>query len=93
MAYPVGTSNTGTPIRVLCLGDSLTNGYPAARPYAARLRQRLEAAFPPATHAVRVEADGVPGDTVIQGSFAERARRCWARDGPFDWVIVLGGTK
>jgi lysophospholipase L1-like esterase len=86
------SSTRKTPIRVLCLGDSLTAGFPAGTPYAARLRRRLEAAFPPATHDVRVAADGVPGDTVFQGRFAERAEKRFARAW-YDWTIVLGGTK
>ncbi|KAI4596204.1 hypothetical protein KJ359_005711 [Pestalotiopsis sp. 9143b] len=88
----MGSSSRGgpTPLRVLCLGDSLTGGYPPSHPYGGRLAERLEAAFP--THQVDVDVDGVPGEMVTGGRFARRARALW-RDAKYDWTIVLGGTN
>jgi lysophospholipase L1-like esterase len=81
-----------TPFRILCLGDSLTDGYPAAHPYAGKLVEGLEAAFP--SYDVQVEVDGRPGDQVAQGTFVRRMQRQWAQNTKgFDWTIVLGGTK
>lgn len=80
-----------TPFRILCFGDSLTDGYPAAHPYAGKLVEKLEAAFP--LYDVQVEVDGLPGDQV-QGNFLRRMQKQWARNTQgFDWTIVLGGTK
>lgn len=89
----MGSGSNKTHIDILCLGDSLTGGYPPAHPYAGKLVESLEAAFP--THHVNVEVDGVPGDLVARGSFAERMETMWRIQGRkgFDWTIVLGGTK
>ena len=78
------------PLRILCLGDSLTSGWPAQHAYAGRLAATLEAADPGL--AVRVDVDGVPGDPVVRGSFRDRMQRRWAEK-QYDWTIVLGGTK
>jgi lysophospholipase L1-like esterase len=90
----MGSRTSRTPLRVLCLGDSLTSGYPASHPYGGKLEECLAAAFP--TYRVHVDVDGVPGDLVTRGSFIERMTAMWKTHGakePFDWTIVLGGTK
>ncbi|KAI2606552.1 SGNH hydrolase [Hypoxylon sp. NC1633] len=85
-------------LRILCFGDSLTAGFPAGRPYAERLREKLDQAFRGHGYsAVECEVDGVPGDLVTKGSYAERmqeALRVAARHKErYDWTIVLGGTN
>ncbi|KAI0476080.1 SGNH hydrolase-type esterase domain-containing protein [Xylariaceae sp. FL0804] len=81
-----------TPFRILCVGDSLTVGAPSLRPYAARLRERLEEAFP--TLDVECDVQGREGDQVTQGGFDRRIETSWAvADRPFDWTIVLGGSN
>ncbi|KAH6648404.1 SGNH hydrolase-type esterase domain-containing protein [Truncatella angustata] len=83
-----------TPLRILCLGDSLTSGYPPSHPYGGKLEVCLEAAFP--SHQLHVEVDGVPGDLVVKGSFIERMQSMWKTHGKkdgFEWTVVLGGTN
>ncbi|KAI0125545.1 SGNH hydrolase-type esterase domain-containing protein [Xylariales sp. AK1849] len=81
-----------TPLRVLCLGDSLTAGSPSAHPYGGKLMERLSAAFP--SHDVDIEVDGVPGDMVTKGTFVQRMKTRWARQPTgYDWTVVLGGTN
>ena len=79
-----------TPLRILCLGDSLTAGYPDNHPYEHKLKDVLEAADP--RLAVEVDVDGRPGDQVADGTFRRRMQLRWAED-EYDWTIVLGGTK
>ncbi|ETS86719.1 hypothetical protein PFICI_00547 [Pestalotiopsis fici W106-1] len=91
----MGSNSGRSPLRVLCLGDSLTGGFPAQHPYGGKLEERLEAAFP-TTHHVEVEVDGVPGEMVTGGRFARRMRNLWRMypdERAFDWTIVLGGTN
>ncbi|KAH9884761.1 GDSL-like Lipase/Acylhydrolase [Xylariomycetidae sp. FL2044] len=77
---------------ILCLGNSLTAGYPHGTPYAERLKEKLEEAFP--QYDVQYEVDGVPGDLVTKGSFIERMEMNWRPSEPkYDWTIVLGGTN
>ncbi|KAK8085222.1 hypothetical protein PG997_006493 [Apiospora hydei] len=79
-----------TPLRILCLGDSLTAGYPEMHPYGGRLEEVLEAADPRLS--VSVDVDGVPGDQVAHGTFRRRMQSRWTED-EYDWTIVLGGTN
>ncbi|BEJ09883.1 hypothetical protein CcaverHIS641_0607980 [Cutaneotrichosporon cavernicola] len=79
-----------TPLRILCFGDSLTSGWNRGRdaPYATTLEARVRAAFP--DRPVLVEADGIPGNEVVQG-FPRRMMK--AATQPWDWILVLGGTN
>ncbi|KAI1119651.1 GDSL-like Lipase/Acylhydrolase [Nemania sp. NC0429] len=80
------------PLRILCFGDSLTCGYPVDNPYAAKVAEKIEAAFP--GRKVECEVEGMPGDLVTTGLFLERMRMSWASlKHPYDWTIVLGGTN
>ncbi|KAH8676201.1 SGNH hydrolase-type esterase domain-containing protein [Xylariales sp. PMI_506] len=83
-------------LRILCLGDSLTAGYPADHPYAEQLAKRLRAAFPATSYSagrtVEVDVDGIPGDLVTRGTFLRRMEARWARE-TYDWTIILGGTN
>lgn len=58
------------PLRILCFGDSLTCGYPVDNPYAAKLAQKIEEAFP--GRKVECEVEGMPGDLVTTGLFLNR---------------------
>lgn len=98
-------------LSILCFGASLTAGYYhfgcEYHPYALRLKEKLQAAFP--TTKFTVDEDGLPSDLVIKpGRFLPRIKekcvfsrlsflRCSltiAVDGSnYDWVIVLGGTN
>ncbi|KAI2625242.1 SGNH hydrolase-type esterase domain-containing protein [Xylaria nigripes] len=86
------TRNPEPPLRILCLGDSLTSGYPDNTPYAGQLIRKIEAAFP--GRKVQCDVDGLAGDFVTTGKFTSRMRKMWesARH-PYDWTIVLGGTN
>ncbi|KAI1819864.1 SGNH hydrolase-type esterase domain-containing protein [Xylaria intraflava] len=80
------------PIRILCLGDSLTCGYPVGNPYADRLARKIEAAFP--GRRVEFDVEGMPGDLVTTGSFISRMQMSWgSAQHPYDWTIILGGTN
>jgi hypothetical protein len=61
-------------IRILCFGDSLTEGYSyygqEFTPYAGNMKAWLHAAWP-ATK-VTVDVDGLSGDRVARGSFLSR---------------------
>lgn len=84
-------------IRILCLGDSLTAGYHswgmAYHPYANRMENRLKHRWPSKTFDITV--DGVPGDTVVNGTFLNRLEHQLAevKQRRYDWIIVLGGTN
>jgi lysophospholipase L1-like esterase len=80
-----------TPFRILCFGASLTEGHPVGHPYAEALKAKLSVAFPSLD--VQCDVDGVAGDLVTRGTFLERMARCWEEAGPYDWTVVLGGTK
>ncbi|KAI3337812.1 SGNH hydrolase-type esterase domain-containing protein [Ustulina deusta] len=80
------------PLRILCFGDSLTCGYPIGNPYAGRLAEMIEEAFP--GRRVECEVEGLPGDLVTNGEYMPRMERSWElAQHPFDWTIVLGGTN
>lgn len=84
-------------LRILCFGDSLTAGYSGYGyfhyPYAKQIRERLKEALP--TTEVTVDVSGLSGDRVIDGQFLRRTKgQCEkAKDSPYDWIIVLGGTN
>lgn len=84
-------------LRILCFGDSLTAGYSGYGyfhyPYAKQIRERLKEALP--TTEVAVDVSGLSGDRVIDGQFLHRIKgQCEkAKDSPYDWIIVLGGTN
>ena len=80
-------------IRILCLGDSLTEGYGLmvdAHPYCIEMEKRLQSAFP--DEKVNVVEDGVAGDLVTDESFSERLEE-HLTEASFHWVIILGGTN
>ncbi|KAI1166508.1 SGNH hydrolase-type esterase domain-containing protein [Nemania serpens] len=80
------------PLRILCFGNSLTCGYPVGNPYADKVAEKIEAAFP--GRKVECEVEGMPGDLVTTGLFLNRMQMSWASlEHPYDWTIVLGGTN
>ncbi|KAI5862606.1 SGNH hydrolase [Durotheca rogersii] len=84
-------------LRILCFGDSLTSGFPAAQPYAGKLEETLEVALRGdnggAGVEVQCEVEGVPGDKVTNGTYLSRMRSAWSPEEWYDWTIVLGGTN
>ncbi|KAL7628377.1 hypothetical protein AAE478_002579 [Parahypoxylon ruwenzoriense] len=90
------SSKTQRRLRILCFGNSLTAGYPAAQPYAGKLEEKLEEALRTDDSEVKVECEveGVPGDLVTRGTYLGRMQDSWeSANEPFDWTIVLGGTN
>ncbi|KAJ6790376.1 hypothetical protein PWT90_04214 [Aphanocladium album] len=82
-------------LRILCFGDSLTQGFfnhgLGENPYSARLTEHLRAALPEGT-TLEMRTSGVPGDVAAFPRFRERfTQQITSR--PFDWVITLGGTN
>ena len=65
------------PLRILCVGDSLTAGYTAMgtrfHPYSKKLKEMVAMAFPDLD--VETVTDGLSGDTVSFGSFQSRVQR------------------
>lgn len=63
-------------VKILCFGDSLTEGYSKwgllYTPYAKSLEEKLKAAWP--NTGIEIEVDGVSGDCVIPayGDFLDR---------------------
>ncbi|KAK1780672.1 SGNH hydrolase-type esterase domain-containing protein [Copromyces sp. CBS 386.78] len=88
-------------LRILCFGDSLTEGYSGwgscFTPYSTKLQEMLRMAFPDVE--VEIETDGLSGDMVTdRGSFSARMKLHFAPRNPadykpYDWAIVLGGTN
>lgn len=91
-------------IRILCFGDSLTEGYWGGgcgfSPYNEKLQQMVEMAFP--EYAVETTVDGESGDFVgirSGGHFLRRMTEQFTsyfasdEEEKYDWSIVLGGTK
>ncbi|KAI0018075.1 SGNH hydrolase-type esterase domain-containing protein [Xylariomycetidae sp. FL0641] len=80
------------PFSILCVGDSLTAGSPSLHPYALKLAQKLEEAFPDLD--VECDVQAREGEQVTQGGFDKKIEGSWAvADRPFDWTIILGGSN
>eukprot|EP00300_Choanocystis_sp_HF-7_P033595 c45974_g1_i1.p2 GENE.c45974_g1_i1~~c45974_g1_i1.p2 ORF type:complete len:230 (+),score=40.87 c45974_g1_i1:2-691(+) len=87
----VGAARSPNPLRILALGDSLTEGFvftaggaPAFWPYAFQL------AFEFPSHAFVVEA-GISGECT--DFMAQRLEHLLASGGAFDVAVILGGTN
>ncbi|KAL8724206.1 MAG: hypothetical protein Q9166_008084 [cf. Caloplaca sp. 2 TL-2023] len=104
MENAASTTDTDSPtnqglksLRILCFGDSLTAGYSGYGyfhyPYAAQIREQLKKALP-ATD-ITIDVSGLSGDRVIAGQYLQRIKGMTtkAKDSPYDWIIVLGGTN
>ena len=82
-------------MRVLCLGDSLTEGYTFQEsgqfhPYSITLRKLLN------EHcqiAVVVDTAGVSGETVVPSMTNRLEKLLNKSSNAYDWVIILGGTN
>ncbi|CZR50408.1 related to esterase [Phialocephala subalpina] len=88
------------PLRILCFGDSLTEGYSAMgwsmTPYSRWMEEYLNAKLGN-EYEIKVETDGKSGDCVRTG-FERRMQRHYPPGSsqtatPYDWVIFLGGTN
>ncbi|MCJ1472533.1 hypothetical protein MMC13_001182 [Lambiella insularis] len=83
-------------LKILCFGDSLTAGYSAYGsqfyPYADHLKRALQATFP--SSRIEIIVEGMSG-AQVRGQYTGRLNRACerARDEPFDWIVVLGGTN
>ena len=82
-------------MRVLCFGDSLTEGYTLQEsgefhPYSTAFRKLLE------EHCkvpVVVDTAGVSGESVIPSMTLRLDDLLNEASEPYDWVIILGGTN
>jgi lysophospholipase L1-like esterase len=65
------------PLRILCFGDSLTEGYNnyglSMDPYSSTMKELLEARIGD-QYEIEVETDGVSGELVTGGGFEGRMR-------------------
>ncbi|KAK1636653.1 GDSL-like Lipase/Acylhydrolase [Colletotrichum phormii] len=81
-------------LRIFCFGDSLTAGYSSYgavyHPYSIALTKLL-AMYLPDTQIVATD-NGMPGDVVSQGAFAQRFESEMSQT-QYDWVVILGGTN
>ncbi|KAH0434406.1 gdsl-like lipase [Colletotrichum camelliae] len=93
-------------LRIFCFGDSLTAGFSAYgsvyHPYSIALTQKLSKDL--SNTQVIATDNGMPGDVVTQGAFAQRFASevnsvsfdsAAGKSVPavYDWVIILGGTN
>jgi lysophospholipase L1-like esterase len=80
------------PLRILTIGDSLTEGYynggRAYHPYATHLTHLFELANIP----VKIDQKGISGERVLP-SMVNRLRNLLKKDILYDWIIILGGTN
>ena len=80
------------PLRILAVGDSLTAGYHsfgwAFHPYAGHLTDLLQSA----NISADISEKGVSGECVVP-TMARRLHHLLQKEGPYDWVIILGGTN
>ena len=81
--------------RVLCFGDSLTDGYTFQKsgkfhPYSINLRKIFE---DNGLDDVVVDTAGVSGELVVSSMTHRLDRLLKEAKQPYDWVIILGGTN
>ncbi|TVY35972.1 hypothetical protein LSUB1_G005602 [Lachnellula subtilissima] len=87
------------PLRILCFGDSLTEGYThhglSYAPYCTTMEKVLTAALPEEEWDISVDEQGVSGELVLY--MGGRMDEIYASDRtskePYDLVIFLGGTN
>lgn len=75
------------PLRILCFGNSLTCGYPVGNPYADKVAEKIEAAFP--GRKVECEVEGMPGDLVTTGLFLNRMQMSCKRPTRFLFIYPV----
>lgn len=80
------------PLRILAIGDSLTEGYHKSgyefHPYAKHLTDLLDSA----KISVQIKEKGISGERVVP-QMLKRFRRILETEESYDWVIILGGTN
>jgi len=61
-------------------------------PYAVYLTDHLQTAFP--STLIHVDVDGMSG-AHVRGQYTGRLNRACtkAKDAPYDWIIIMGGTN
>ncbi|KAI8613011.1 SGNH hydrolase-type esterase domain-containing protein [Chytriomyces sp. MP71] len=83
------------PLRILCVGDSLTEGYDEHgtlfHPYAIQLRKRFEASG----RTVTVDVCAKSGDMVdpVRGRIRSRMETHLSSQSAYDIAVILGGTN
>ena len=82
--------------RVLCLGDSLTEGYTFQKsgefhPYSINLQRLFDEHS--GVGKVVVETAGVSGEVVVPSMTQRLDKLLKEAKQPYDWVIILGGTN
>ena len=82
--------------RVLCLGDSLTEGYTFQEsgefhPYSINLQRLLDEHS--GVGKVVIETAGVSGEVVVPSMTRRLDKLLNEAKEPYDWVIILGGTN
>ncbi|TVY48986.1 hypothetical protein LOCC1_G000783 [Lachnellula occidentalis] len=87
------------PLKILCFGDSLTEGYThhglSYAPYCTTMEKVLDAALPAEEWVVSVDEQGVSGELVLhmEGRMGEIYASNRTSEEPYDLVIFLGGTN
>ncbi|EDN96351.1 predicted protein [Sclerotinia sclerotiorum 1980 UF-70] len=85
-----------SPLRILCLGDSLTEGYSQYGtqfyPYSKWMKEVLGEKWP--DREIEVITDGISGDLLtLPGGFKRRMERHFPSTPPITHTIILGGTN
>ncbi|KAF7868576.1 hypothetical protein EAF04_005107 [Stromatinia cepivora] len=85
-----------SPLKILCLGDSLTEGYSQYgtkfSPYSKWMKEVLENKWP--DREIEVITDGISGDLLTPpGGFKRRMERHFPSSPPITHTIILGGTN
>ncbi|KAJ8058387.1 hypothetical protein OCU04_012578 [Sclerotinia nivalis] len=85
-----------SPLKILCLGDSLTEGYSQYGtkfyPYSKWMKEVLGKKWP--DREIEVITDGISGDLLTPpGGFKRRMERHFPSTPPITHTIILGGTN
>ncbi|KAF7868459.1 hypothetical protein EAF04_004990 [Stromatinia cepivora] len=82
------------PVRILCFGNSLTQGWPSNHPYAIALEDTFQTSTPYIS--ISTDVQGLPGDQVVSppGHYLPRLDILYNEiKAPYSWMVVLGGTN
>ena len=82
--------------RILCFGDSLTeggyNGGFKFHPYTTRLKELFQEMMADSNHSVEIVNKGISGE-VVYPEMVKRLPTILRNEGPYDFAIFLGGTN
>jgi len=74
------SSTSLRPLSLLCVGDSLTEGYSRwgtkFTPYSTELFSQLQGRWPEGSRDISIETDGVSGDLLTEGFEGRLKRHC-----------------